>query len=205
MAGHAKFIVGLTGGIGSGKSAVSERFAALGIEVVDADLAARVVVELGQPALAAIRDRFGDEILTSEGSLDRPALRKIVFSRASERLWLESLLHPLIGGQLEKELAHVGSSYGVLVSPLLKETGQVRLVDRVLVVHADDDRRVERTLARDGGEESGVRAILDAQMPSKERLAMADDVIVNESDLAHLDAEVARLDACYKKLAEAVN
>lgn len=182
-----KFIVGLTGGIGSGKSAVSTRFEALGVEIVDADVAARVVVRRGTGALEAIRERFGDQVLTGEGELNRRVLREIVFSRERERAWLETLLHPLIASEVREALTRATSAYAMLVSPLLKETGQVNLVNRVLVVHACEALRIDRTLARDGGDEAGVRAIIGAQMASEERLAMADDVIVNESDLAHLD------------------
>lgn len=205
MADILRFVVGLTGGIGSGKSAVSERFEALGVGVVDADVAARVVVRRGTDALETIQERFGDQVLTAEGELNRRVLREIVFSHEQERAWLETLLHPLIAIELREALARACSIYALLVSPLLKETGQATLVDRVLVVHASDSLRIERTLARDGGDEAGVRRIIGAQMSSKERLAMADDVIVNESDLAHLDAEVERLDRLYSSLAEAVH
>ena len=200
-----KFIVGLTGGIGSGKSAVSTRFEALGVEIVDADVAARVVVRRGTGALEAIRERFGDQVLTGEGELNRRVLREIVFSRERERAWLETLLHPLIASEVREALTRATSAYAMLVSPLLKETGQVNLVNRVLVVHACEALRIDRTLARDGGDEAGVRAIIGAQMASEERLAMADDVIVNESDLAHLDEQVGRLDRLYRRLAEVVH
>lgn len=200
-----KFIVGLTGGIGSGKSAVSTRFEALGVDIVDADVAARVVVRRGTGALEAIRERFGDQVLTGEGELNRRVLREIVFSRERERAWLETLLHPLIASEVREALTRATSAYAMLVSPLLKETGQVNLVNRVLVVHACEALRIDRTLARDGGDEAGVRAIIGAQMASEERLAMADDVIVNESDLAHLDEQVGRLDRLYRRLAEVVH
>lgn len=200
-----KFIVGLTGGIGSGKSAVSTRFEALGVEIVDADVAARVVVRRGTGALEAIRERFGDQVLTGEGELNRRVLREIVFSRERERAWLETLLHPLIASEVREALTRATSAYAMLVSPLLKETGQVNLVNRVLVVHACEALRIDRTLARDGGDETGVRAIIGAQMASEERLAMADDVIVNESDLAHLDEQVGCLDRLYRRLAEVVH
>lgn len=200
-----KFVVGLTGGIGSGKSAVSERFTRRGIAVVDADIAARVVVEPGRPALERISERHGRGILNSDGTLDRKALRAIVFAKKEERLWLEALLHPLIGDELQHQLAQANAPYAMLVTPLLQETGQIRLVDRVLVVDAPEDVRVRRTIARDGGDESSVRAIIKAQTSSDQRLAMADDVIMNDSDFAHLDTEVERLHRRYMVLAEAVN
>lgn len=199
------FVVGLTGGIGSGKSAVSERFGKLGITIADADVAARVVVEPGRPALERISERHGRGILNADGTLDRQALREVVFAREEERLWLEALLHPLIGEELRCLLSQAHSPYAMLVSPLLQETGQVRLVDRVLVVDAPEEVRVKRTLARDGGDESTVRAIIKAQMSSGQRLAMADDVITNDSDFARLDREVERLHRRYMHLAERVH
>ena len=199
------FVVGLTGGIGSGKSAVSDRFGALGIAIADADLAARVVVEPGRPALESITERHGQRILNSDGTLDRQALRELVFAHEEERLWLESLLHPLIGEELQSQLSQASSPYAMLVTPLLQETGQVRLVDRVLVVDAPEELRVRRTLARDGGDESTVRAIIKAQMSGDQRLSMADDVIMNDSDFAHLDKEVERLHRLYMDLAEGVH
>ncbi len=199
------FVVGLTGGIGSGKSAVSEGFARRGIVIADADVAARVVVEPGCPALGSITARHGRGILNSDGTLDRKALREVVFAHEEERLWLEALLHPLIGDELQRRLSQASSPYAMLVTPLLQETGQVRLVDRVLVVDAPEEVRVRRTLARDGGDESTVRAIITAQMSNDRRLAMADDVIMNDSDFAHLDEQVERLHQRYMDLAERVN
>ena len=199
------FVVGLTGGIGSGKSAVSERFEALGICVVDADQAARVVVAPGRPALAEIAARHGGSLLNEEGALERKRLREIVFADERERLWLETLLHPLIGEELSRQLSEARSRYAMLVSPLLKETGQVALVNRVLVVDVPQSVQVQRTLRRDGGSEDTVRSIIKAQLSREARLEMADDVIENTSGLAHLDAEVGRLDALYSKLAKAVH
>lgn len=199
------FVVGLTGGIGSGKSAVSQRFERRGIVIADADVAARVVVEPGRAALERIARRHGRGILKADGSLDRKALREVVFAKGEERLWLEALLHPLIGEELQRQLAEVNSPYAMLVTPLLQETGQEKLVDRVLVVDAPEEVRVRRTLARDGGDEATVRSIIKAQMSSDQRLAMANDVIMNDSDFAHLDTEVERLHHRYIELAERVH
>ncbi|MCY4039846.1 MAG: dephospho-CoA kinase [Gammaproteobacteria bacterium] len=196
------FVVGLTGGIGSGKTAVSQRFEALGICVVDADLASRAVVAPGRPALEEIAARHGASVLTQDGALDRKRLREIVFADERERLWLEALLHPLIGKELAKQLSEATSRYAVLVSPLLKETGQDGLVDRVLVVDVPESVQVTRTLARDGGSEETIRSIVKAQLSRAQRLAMADDVIENTSDYTHLDAEVKRLDSLYSSLAQ---
>jgi dephospho-CoA kinase len=199
----SRFLVGLTGGIGSGKTAVAERFAALGITVVDADQASRAVVEPGQPALATIAERFGATVLKADGSLDRAALRARVFSDPAERRWLESLTHPLIGAWLRDRLAESRSSYSVLVNPLLVESGQARAMSRVLVVDVPESLQLERTMARDGSSKTQVRAIMAAQADRQRRLTAADDVIVNDRDLAHLDAEVARLDAKYRELSRA--
>jgi len=195
------FVIGITGGIGSGKTAVSDRFAARGIVVVDADLASRVVVEAGRPALGAIREHFGGEVIAADGSLDRAALRGKVFADAAERRWLEQLLHPLIGEEIRRGLQAATSPYAVLVSPLLLEAGQVNLVDRVLVVDVPEDLQVQRTAARDGNSVEQVRAIMAAQMDRDTRLARADDVIVNDRGLEELDAAVESLHHRYLELA----
>ncbi|HSG87757.1 MAG TPA: dephospho-CoA kinase [Pseudomonadales bacterium] len=195
------FVVGITGGIGSGKSAVSDRFAALGITVVDADLASRVVVEPGRPALASIAEHFGSELIAADGSLDRAALRARVFADPDERRWLESLLHPLIAEEIRRALAAASSPYAILVSPLLIEAGQTAYVDRVLVVDVPEALQLSRTMARDANSEAQVKAIIAAQTDRDSRLARADDVIVNDAGLAELDARVAALHARYLELA----
>ncbi|MCB1684331.1 MAG: dephospho-CoA kinase [Pseudomonadales bacterium] len=197
----SQFTVGLTGGIGSGKSAVSDRFADLGIIVVDADVASRVVVEPGRPALAAIAEHFGADILTSEGSLDRAALRARVFADTGERRWLEALLHPRINEYIRTELENAASPYAILAHPLLVETGQTRICNRVLVVDVPESVQLERTMARDNNSETQVRAIMSAQASRADRLAAADDVILNDQGLDHLDAEVAKLHTLYLELA----
>lgn len=196
----ARYVVGLTGGIGSGKSAVSERFEALGICIVDADLASRAVLAPGTPAVAQIAERFGPHLVREDGSLDRAALRQAVFTDPEARRWLESLTHPLIGAYQRERLAAADSPYAVLVSPLLVESGQARRCNRVLVVDVPEALQIERTMRRDGNSEAQVRAILAAQASRQQRLAAADDVIVNDRDLAHLDAEVAKLHKLYLEL-----
>ncbi len=191
------FVVGLTGGISSGKTAVSDRFAARGIEVVDADVAARAVVEPGQPALKFIAEHFGKDILTADGQLDRAALRARVFSDPAEREWLEALLHPRISEWIAEQLAAASSAYVVLVSPLLFETNQVRFTDRVLVVDVSEELQLERTMARDKNDEAQVRSIMAAQASRKERLDKADDIIVNDADLETLNAHVEELHMNY--------
>lgn len=195
------FVLGVTGGIGSGKSAVTARFEALGIEVVDADVAARTVVAAGQPALNKISQRFGSNILLANGELDRAALRKIVFDNPSERKWLEALTHPLIREEIVKGLQSAQSPYVILVSPLLIESGQFHFTQRILVVDVPESTQVERTCARDNNDAAQVQAIIDAQINRTERLAKADDIIENTLGLDHLDREVARLHDQYLSLA----
>lgn len=198
----SKLLVGITGGIGSGKTAVTDRFAALGITVVDADHAARRVVEPGSPALAAIAKRFGKEILTADGELDRAALRRIVFAEPAERRWLEGLTHPLIGEEIEDQLEAATSPYAILASPLLLEGNQKLLVDLVVVVDVPEEVQLGRTIARDDNEEAQVRRIMAAQLSREERLAQADIVIDNSRGLAELDTVVEELHREFLERAE---
>ncbi|MDR5874934.1 dephospho-CoA kinase [Vreelandella gomseomensis] len=194
-------IVGLTGGIGSGKSTVARAFGERGIGWVDADDVAREVVAPGEPALADIRDRFGDRVITDDGSLDRAALRQIIFDAPEERHWLEQLTHPIIRERLVATLHCLQSGtspYALLVSPLLFESGQAALVERAIVVDVPTDMQLSRTLQRDGVSEANVRAILKAQMSREARLAKADDIIDNSRDIAHMQQQVARLDRAYR-------
>lgn len=198
-------IIGLTGGIGSGKSAAADRFAlAHGIHVVDADLKSRVVVEPGRPALGAIVDRFGDAILLPEGTLNRAALRERVFKEPEQRLWLEGLLHPLIAEEIRNDLASATSPYALLVSPLLVESGQYRMTERVIVVDVPEHIQLVRTSSRDGVAEQQVRAIMQAQAQRDERLRHADDVLTNEGSLAALHQQVDALHQRYLALLEGV-
>jgi dephospho-CoA kinase len=198
-------IVGVTGGIASGKSTVARAFAALGVPWVDADDVAREVVEPGEPALAEIAERFGVRILQADGSLNRRALREIVFAEPSERLWLESVTHPRIR---ERIIAHLerlqneGAPYVLLVSPLLFESGQSEMVDRCLVIDVPESVQIARTASRDDVDERQARAIVAAQMPRSERLARADDVVDNSGSEEHLAAQVAELDRRYREMAE---
>ena len=187
------FIVGITGGIGSGKSAVTERFEQLGITVVDADLAARVIVEPGRPALTAIAEHFGEDIIQADGNLDRAALRQRVFSADQERLWLEQLTHPLIVQEIIDQMAASTSPYTILSSPLLLETSQKDLTACVVVVDVPEDLQLQRTMQRDDNDEAQVKRIMAAQMQRDERLARADIVVDNSRSLQALDAVVEEL------------
>jgi len=190
-------IIGLTGGIGSGKSAAANYFASeYGIHVVDADLKSRVVVEPGKPALSRIVERFGDDILLPDGNLDRATLRQHVFSDPQQRLWLEELLHPLIREETIRDLNSATSPYVLLVSPLLIESGQYRLVSRVIVVDVPEALQLARTSMRDNVTEEQVRAIMQVQAQRTDRLNQAHDIIVNDHDLSHLHQQV---DALHKQ------
>ncbi len=188
-----RLVVGVTGGIGSGKSAVTERFEDLGVTVVDADMAARVIVEPGREALARIAEHFGADILQADGSLDRAALRRVVFADEEERRWLEQLTHPLIGQEILDQLNAARSPYVILSSPLLLETSQGELTDVVVVVDVPEGVQLERTMSRDNNDEAQVKRIMAAQLPREKRLERADIVIDNSRSLSELDEVVSEL------------
>lgn len=196
-------IIGLTGGIGSGKSTVARAFGELEVGWVDADDIAREVVMPGEPALAAIAQRFGQQILDADGGLNRAALRQIVFSDPEQRRWLESETHPRIRERLQLRLKALAlnSPYVLLVSPLLFESGQDALAQRTLVVDVPEELQLSRTLARDGVSEAQVRAILAAQLSRQERLGRAHDVIDNSGSLEHLQHQVVTLHRRYCTIA----
>lgn len=189
--------IGLTGGIGSGKSEVSRRFEALGIVVADADLAARVVVDRDQPALAAISKYFGNDILAPDGSLNRALLRKKIFANADDKAWLESLLHPLIASEIQRQLDAAQSPYSILSSPLLLETKQWRNVDRILVVDTREEVQITRSCRRDSNSEAQIRSIMASQIARDERLKRAHDIIDNNGSISALQEQVERLHQQY--------
>lgn len=199
----AKLIVGLTGGIGSGKSVVCSRFANLGILIVDADIVAREVVEPGSDALKKIQNHFGDDVVQANGTLDRSKLRDIIFTTATEKEWLESLLHPLINLEIRRQLSQTKSAYAILASPLLLETKQFQLVDRILVIDASEQLQIERASNRDGKNEAQITAIMQTQLSRQERCARASDIIQNHGDLSELDEQVEKLHQLYLELADA--
>ena len=195
-------VIGVTGGIGSGKTAATDRFQSHGITVVDADLASRVIVEPGRPALLSIAEHFGSHLITADGNLDRRALREIVFADPDQRKWLERLTHPLIAQEIVSQIRASQSPYTILASPLLLESSQHQMVSRVLVIDVPMELQVARTVTRDDTTEEGVKAIIAAQMPREDRLARADDVICNDQDLTHLHNEVDKLHQTYLELAK---
>ena len=185
-------VVGLTGGIGSGKSAVTKIFEGLGVKVVDADVASRQPVMKGEPALKKIAEKFGANILTSEGELDRRKLREIIFNDNSAKDWLENLLHPLIHQILIDDLTSASSSYAILVSPLLFETNQKDLCSKTIVVDTSEDRQIDRTSKRDNVEPDQVKLIIDSQIDRKSRNELADIIILNDGSLQELEEKVKK-------------
>ncbi len=198
----SQFWVGLTGGIGSGKSTVAAEFVRLGIQQVDADIVARQVVEPGTAALEAIVQQFGEAIRSSDGQLDRSRLRQIVFNDETAKNWLNQLLHPLIRQEMLRQLADATSPYVLLVAPLLLENKLDQLVDTVLVVDVSEQTQINRTSVRDGSSESLVQSIMAAQCSREERLARANQVISNEGSSDTLPAKVAELHRIFLRMAE---
>lgn len=195
------FVIGLTGGIGSGKTAASDYFKQLGIDIVDADVAARVVVEPGTPGLNRITSHFGEDILLKTGELNRALLRQRIFSNPAEKKWLEELLHPLIAREIDRQLAETSSPYVIFVSPLLLETQQHQRCNRILVVDAQVDTQVERAAARDNNSADMIRTIIKNQMPREARLDRADDVLLNDADIDTLHKRIENLHRQYLELA----
>jgi dephospho-CoA kinase len=189
--------IALTGGIASGKSTVADFFARRGVPVIDSDRLAREVVAANTPGLAAVRARFGADVIDQDGTLDRRALRARVFADPSARRDLESILHPLIRQAMAEESARRPGPYQLFAIPLLVESGRAAEFDRVLVVDCPEALQIRRVMARDGSDEAGARAVLAAQASRHERLAVADDVIENAADLASLETEVAALHERY--------
>ena len=198
-------IVGLTGGIGSGKSTVAEKFRQLGIDMVDADYASRAVVEPGMPALKAISEHFGNDILHADGNLNRAALRTIIFSDPKQKIWLESLLHPLIREWIIEQLSQSKSPYVILESPLLLETDQHQLVDKVVLVDLPVELQIERACARDGNLADQIQRIIDSQMPRQDKLSRADIVFDNSQPLETVNERVTALHHQFLALAQNKN
>lgn len=196
-----RYIVGLTGGIGSGKTAVSNVFEELGVDIIDADVCARLVVEPGTQVLDAIRAKFGQSILQTDGQLDRTKLRQHVFSNPDDKAWLNHLLHPLIREEMLRQIQSSISTYCILVAPLLIENNMQGMVDRILVVDASEQNQLHRALARDGSSRETIEAIMNAQCSRQERLTSADDVIDNNQSLEAMTQSVQRLHQQYLTLA----
>jgi dephospho-CoA kinase len=195
--------IGLTGGIASGKSTVTQRLAELGVPVIDADVASRSVVEPGKPGLAQVVQRFGVGVLDADGRLDRRTLRNLIFKDSSLRQALDAILHPLIRAEMEREAGVAKGPYVVMAIPLLVESGSAdKRVDRVLVVDAEETLQIQRLQARDGSSAEQARAILASQSGRAARLAAADDVLSNTGTVAELRQAIDRLHEKYLQLAQ---
>ncbi|MGG5571819.1 dephospho-CoA kinase [Vibrio diazotrophicus] len=191
-------VIGLTGGIASGKTTVANMFRdQFGIEIVDADVIARRVVEKGSIGLEAIHQHFGDGILTAEGELNRAELRTRIFANEDEKTWVNQLLHPMIRQQMERDLQRVTSPYALLVVPLLTENNLQHMADRVLVVDVDEETQIERTMSRDKVPMEQAKSILAAQASREQRLAIADDVIKNDAKNQKLLPQITELHKKY--------
>ena len=191
------WVLGLTGGIGSGKTAASDFFASKGITVVDADIVAREVVEPGQPAWQAIKDRFGGQALLADNSLNRAWLREKVFAEPEERKWLESHTHPRIRDNIIRQLQQATSAYAILVSPLLFESGQALLTQHTLLIDVAEDIQIARATSRDQNNADQIRRIIAAQMSRAERRSRADDIADNSHGLNELHRQLELLHSSY--------
>lgn len=198
----ANFIIGLTGGIGSGKTTVSNLFEKQGIDIIDADIISRQVVAIGSWGLNAIVAHFGSGILNPDGSLNRRSLREQIFRSESQRTWLNNLLHPLIREEILKQLNDSNSCYCILVAPLLFENKLDKLTNRALVIDISPQQQTERTMARDNVSSQQVTNIIKSQAPREDKLALADDIIDNQGSIVSLESQVLTLHKHYLSLAE---
>lgn len=209
MGNHMTYIVGLTGGIGSGKTTIANLFANLGVPLVDADVVAREVVEKDSPLLSKIVEHFGPQILTKQGELNRAALREIVFHHDEEKQWLNNLLHPAIRERMKQQLSEQTAPYTLFVVPLLIENKLTALCDRILVVDVSPQTQLARSAQRDNNNFEQIQRIINSQVSQQERLKWADDVINNDADLAqnlpHLQKKVLELHQFYLQQAENKN
>ncbi len=198
----SKLVIGLTGGIGSGKSAVTSLFAAHGVDIVDADIVARDVVTPGSVGLSEIAKKFGDDILLPDGTLNRSHLRELVFHDETNKAWLNGLLHPLIREGMREGIANSKSAYCILAVPLLIENELTSMVNRVLVIDCTEQQQLERAMLRDGSSEQTIRHIMASQATREQRLQAADDIIDNSGALDTLPGQVDTLHNRYLQLAK---
>lgn len=196
------FILGLTGGIGSGKTAATQWFESQGIQVVDADLVAREIVAQGEPALQKIAETFGTWVLLENGELNRRALRDHIFKDPQARQQLEAITHPAIRHSIIEQLKAATSPYVILVSPLLFETNQHELTQHTLLIDATEELQIARASQRDGQDIEQIKKIIEAQMPRTKKHTIADDIVMNDGQLEHLYAKLKPLHQSYLKLAQ---
>ena len=196
------FAVGLTGGIGSGKTTISDLFAELGVDVIDTDAISRALTAKAQPAVAQIAEQFGPDVVAADGSLDRDRMREIAFSEPEARKKLQGILHPLIRAEVQRRLAASAELYALVVVPLLVESRGYDFADRVLVIDCSEEQQIERVMHRSGLSRDQVKAIMTTQASRSERLAAADDVINNDGEIADLRSQVEKLHRQYLSLSE---
>ncbi|MGF1700004.1 dephospho-CoA kinase [Photobacterium makurazakiensis] len=195
-------VIGLTGGIGSGKTTVANLFADYSIDIIDADVVAREIVAPGSAGLQAIEEKLGSDILLTDGNLDRSKLRAAIFSDDNLKHWLNELLHPMIRQKMQADIQQTTSPYCLLVIPLMVENNLQTMTNRLLVVDVDEDTQIARTTQRDGVDIEQVKSILASQASRQERLAVADDVISNNGDSASLDEQVLALHQQYLAMSQ---
>lgn len=195
-------VIGLTGGIGSGKTTVANLFAEHGVPIIDADVIAREITQPHEKAYEAIVRHFGHQIILPSDQLDRAQLRKIIFAQTRERRWLENLLHPIIRDKIEQRIHLIDAPYCITVIPLLLEVTPYSFIDRILIIDTPEIQQIDRVIKRDKIEKETVYAILESQIAREERLTQADDVIINDGSLADLETQVTNLHAKYIQLAQ---
>jgi len=192
--------IGLTGGIGSGKSTACEIFSELGVPVIDADIIAHNVVHAGMPALQLIKQEFGEDIITRDGLLDRKKVRDQIFTNETDRKKLVNILHPVIYKEITHETENISSSYCIISIPLLLETGALEIIDRILIIDASKELQLSRASVRDNASLNNIEAIIQAQISRDDRLAIADDIINNEGDIENLRRQIYYLHKFYKSI-----
>lgn len=195
-------VIGLTGGIGSGKSTVADLFANLGVPIIDSDEIAKSVTEPDKPAFLDIIDHFEEELLLPNGTLDRAKLRKVIFQHPEERRWLENLLHPLIINQIETQIKTLSAPYCIAIIPLLFETGPYPFIDRILTIDTPEHLQIHRATSRDKSHAAEIEAIINAQAKRDHRLSQSHDVITNDGIKDHLIPQVESLHLMYSRLAK---
>jgi dephospho-CoA kinase len=194
--------IALSGGIASGKTYVSNKFSSLGVDIIDTDIIAHEIVLPGRSALEEITDNFGKSVLQKDGALNRKLMRKIVFEDSKKRLILESILHPKIQNEVKNKISSLNGPYQIIVVPLLTKSPILKQVNRILIIDCDEKKQLKRLIKRDGISTKLASQIMSSQSDRKERLSIADDIILNDDDFDSLDAQIINLHRCYLDLSK---
>ena len=194
--------IALSGGIASGKTYVSNKFSSLGVDIIDTDIIAHEIVLPGRSALEEITDNFGKSVLQKDGALNRKLMRKIVFEDSKKRLILESILHPKIQNEVKNKISSLNGPYQIIVVPLLTKSPILKQVNRILIIDCDEKKQLERLIKRDGISTKLASQIMSSQSDRKERLSIADDIILNDDDFYSLDTQIINLHRCYLDLSK---